>query len=109
MMNYQAVMYDPIYRQFGVPGLLAVDSSYDIVVMDKSVPTADGLPLETLSTLPHARVRMVEFLALGLDPNTIDDNTITFNGVTWTIKAHQYVPSPNGRDDGELALILEEV
>lgn len=108
-MDYQGLMLDPIYNTLGVPGVIHVDTAEsNIVVMDKSVPSEGNIGVETLSFLPHARVRVVEFLARGLNPDDIDGNTIVFNGVTWTIKSHQYVPSPNGRSDGELALILEE-
>lgn len=112
-MDYQALLYDPIYARLGVAGTIALDDSDGttaaVKVIDKTAGVALNLGDTAVDTVkPAARVRMVELAEHDLVPSDIDGGTLTFNSKTWTIKGFLLLPSPNGEADGEALLFLIE-
>lgn len=111
-MDYQAVLYDPIYARLGVSATLTPlepGLSVSLTVIDKTAGIAIDLGDTSLQTVkPAAAVRMVELSENDLEPADVDGGTITFNGKTWTIKGFMPKPSPNGEADGEVLLFLIE-
>jgi hypothetical protein len=122
-MDYQALLYDPVYAAIGVPAVLApasgLTTQVDLTVIDKTAGADVGVShaakgsigaasfgIETVH--PVAAVRMAELRANGLTRDDLDMSAITFNGRTWRVRSHVLKPSPNGLDDGEAWLILTE-
>lgn len=102
-MDYQSLLYNPIYDALGVP---AVILGKTVTVIDKTagVAIADKTQIETIR--PVANVRAKELSEKSLIVADLPENIINFNGNNWRIKACRAVPSPNGIADGEYILIL---
>jgi hypothetical protein len=123
-MDYQAILFDPIYMIQGVPARITLDSDYvsefpsesesedgvfDLTVIDKTagVDLSFGGDAGNVATLvPAASVRVKELTAHGLTAEMLVQGAIEFNGATWTIKSTKPRPSLKGEGDGELYLIL---
>src|SRR5690242_2297161 len=110
MIDYEAVLYDPIYSAFGTPAsLTTVDGTIaELTVIDKTagVLIDEGNGLSFATTKPAACVRISELAAADLTRSGIKRAAISFNGSDWEITATQPKPNPSGA--GELYLILEE-
>jgi hypothetical protein len=102
-MDYQSLLYDPIYNMLGVP---ATGLDQTITVIDKT--TGVAIPDKTLieTVRPVANVRAKELAQKNIAVADLPENIITFNGNDWRIKTTRSVPSPNGEADGEYMLIL---
>jgi hypothetical protein len=109
-VDYQALLYDPIYNALGVDAVLhmgieagdvplrAIDKTAGIIINQ-------AIGLETVS--PAATVRAAELAAAGVPLADIYSRTLTLNGRDWTVASWRRKPSPNGADDGEVYLILD--
>ncbi len=110
MLDYQSLLLDPVYAQFGLPATLTTrgNSTVSLTVRDKTQPTQfTGFGVECNAFTPAARVRMAEILAAGLSPeNDVQGGHIEFNGKRWAIKSYEYVPTAAGINDGQLKLLL---
>lgn len=109
-MDYQNLLYDPIYGVIGVPAVLRMGSSLgnvDVTAIDKTVGVvvSQGVDLQTDS--PAATIRAAELIAAGIGLENLDGRTLTLNGVDWRISSHHLNPSPRGESDGEVYLILD--
>jgi hypothetical protein len=112
MIDFGALLYDPIYAVLGVPALLtpATDASeIPLTVIDKTegVVIDEGNSISISTIKPAAVVRMSEISAKGMVRADLKQGIIRFNSGNWTIVAIQPKPSPSG--PGELYLILEAV
>jgi hypothetical protein len=112
-MDYQSLLYDPIYDVIGVEARLVAAPGHPpvtVTVIDKTA----GLPLvgdggmEIETVRPAAMVRVAELIARGLCREAIDGGTVAFSCKCWKIESSRPAPSPKGERDGELMLILSE-
>lgn len=107
-MDYQALLYNPIYNTLAVAATLVtatgVTASVKVKDETKGVAVADKTLIETVK--PGCFVRAAELASNGIARADLTDGSITFNGSSWRIKATQPKPSPNGEADGEYLLIL---
>jgi hypothetical protein len=112
LLDYQALMYAPVYDTFGQAATLATTGgdSIAITIVNKTAPSPfAGFGVEFQAFKPSAMVRMAELLTANLVP--IDDilgGELTMDGKTWSIKSYEHVPSPVGVNDGELRLFLKD-
>ena len=107
-MDYQALLYGPIYRTFGVGATLALDAgAVALTVLDKTAGVTVGQAVEVQTVLPAAIVRATELAAAGVARAGLDGRQLAFNGKTWRIASWHAEPSPNGEDDGEVYLFLD--
>lgn len=106
MIDFNAVLLDPVYDAFGVAASLEASGTVMITVIDdtQSVALDTNTGLQFAAAKPAARVRLSELAANGIVREDLKDATITFNGNSWTITATQPKPLPDG--PGELYLIL---
>ena len=102
-MDWQTLLYDPIYNAIGVT---ATGLSASVTVIDKTsgVAIPDRTQIETVK--PVANVRAMELSAKGIALADLPESVITFNGNDWRIKTTRAIPSPAGEADGEIMLIL---
>lgn len=109
MPDWTAEVLAPLYAEFGVPASLVLDTGTydDLTAIDETAGAALPGPVEVESVRPAACLMVRDLADRGIDPGQLDDGTITLNGKTWTIIAHQMRPSTNGEADGEVALKLE--
>jgi hypothetical protein len=107
-MDFQSLLYDPIYDAIGVSASLtsSAGTTASITVLDRTsgVAVADRTLIETIK--PACVVRAVELAANSIARADLSNGNITFNGATWRIKGTQARPSPNGEADGEYLLFL---
>lgn len=103
-LDYQLLLYDPIYNALGVDGLL--DGITPLRIFDKTdgfeIPDRNGIQ----TVRPVAFVRTAELELRNIDIGNLPETLLTFNNNTWRIKATRQVPSPNGENDGQTMLIL---
>lgn len=111
-MDYQAILYDPIYNTQGVDAVLAFASGeqYDLVVLDKTlgIDVGDGVQAQTIRPAAVARIPELTALGIGIERFMEEGTKITFNGFTWNIETTRNRPSPNGELDGEVFMFLSE-
>lgn len=109
-MDYQALLYDPIYNALGVSAQLdlGTDGIVPLTVIDKTAGIAVGDGVEVHTIKPACDARMVELLSVGVSFDELENAPITFNGKTWTVTHHELRPSPRGENDGELRMFLSQ-
>jgi hypothetical protein len=110
MVDYSALLFDPVYAELGVP---AVIGSSDITVIDdtrrKALPVQAGTQAaEVRSVGPGAFVRIPELIAKGITRDVWLGAMIVFNDRTWTVRSYELRGSPNGEDAGEVLFLLKE-
>lgn len=108
MIDFAALLLDPVYDTLGVEASLEASGTVTLTVLDKT----EGVMLESqnggfqlATSKPAACVRISELTANSLTRADLRDAQITFNGNDWKIVATQPKPLPSG--SGELYLILQ--
>jgi len=110
MIDYSALLYDPIYDVLGVPATLTAGASeVELTVIDETRPkTETSSGVQASSVGPGVYVRMPEFAAKGIAAGEWDGALLTFNGRSWIVRKGDVLGSPNGEDLGEVRLSLME-
>lgn len=106
-MNFQGLLYNPIYNSFLCSDATFLSTGATLRVFDATT----GLPIPDARTQietvrPVCFVRAAELASKNIALADLPESLITFNGNTWRIKANRPVPSPAGEADGEIMLIL---
>jgi hypothetical protein len=111
MIDYNAMLYDPVYAGIGVVATLNVAGDAEGVVVTviddtrpKSLPAGSA---EVRGVGPGAYVRIPELTTNGITRDLWLDATLTFNGRSWTVRSYELRGSPNGEDLGEVHLFLK--
>jgi hypothetical protein len=90
MIDFDALVFGPVYDTFGQPAVLTIGpSSYDVVVIDHTqgvtVDEAGSIGVQTIR--PAADVRRSALARIGLAAGDLLDGQIELNDVTWSIKS----------------------
>lgn len=104
MVDYSALLYDPVYGELGVDATL---NGVAITVIDDTrakVQTSGGV--EVRSVGPGAFARIPELTAKGIAREAYKGATLIFNGRTWEVRSYELRGSPNGEDLGEVRFLL---
>jgi hypothetical protein len=110
IVDYGALLYDPVYAEIGVP---AVIGTTGITVIDDTrrkplpVVSATGLA-EVRSMGPGAFARVYELAAKGITRDVWLGAPLAFNGRTWMVRSYELRGSPAGEDAGEVLFLLKE-
>lgn len=108
MIDYNSLLYDPLYQARGVAATLNSSGGATVsikVIDDTGGETIEGLgAVETIS--PSCRARVKELTANNVAMTDLDNGSIEFNGASWRIKAHKMMPNSNGENDGQVRLML---
>lgn len=110
-MDYAALLYGPIYDQFGVSAQLTPSgstSAVPVVAIDKTKGVDVSGAMDIWSLRPAAIVRMQDLTDQGVTLSEIDGARIGFNGKSWLIDSHYMKPSPHGEASGEVMLFLTD-
>jgi hypothetical protein len=104
MIDFDALVFAPVYDTFGQPAVLTIgSSSHDVVVIDHTrgvtVDEVGSIGVQTIR--PAADVRRSALAKLGIVVNDVIDAEIEFKAMAWRIKS----VVENG---DELRLILME-
>ena len=106
MIDYSALLYDPVYAEIGVS---AVMGSGEITVIDDTRPkTNTSEAAEVRSVGPGAFARIPELTAQGITRDVWVGAMIAFNDRNWTVRSYELRGSPNGEDLGEVRFLLKE-
>ena len=111
MIDYSALLYDPIYAELGVEATLTVGvaSPVALTVIDETrSKTRTESGVETSSVGPGAFVRIPELVAKGVTRDQWIGAVLTFNGRNWIVREAPVQGSPNGEDLGEVRFLLKE-
>ena len=110
-MDYQSLLYGPVYATLGVEATLTLDATdaepVTLTVLDKTAGVELGDKITISTILPAATVRVSELASNGVSIASLRLAMITFGGKDWAVMRHEYRPSPNGEVDGEILLVLE--
>jgi len=109
MIDYQTLLYGPIYGFHGVDALITTTAgNVSVVVLDRTYGASEklghGMVVETIT--PMCRVRMPELMSQISSLALLDMASVIFSNRSWRIRSYEPKPSPNGEDDGELELML---
>jgi len=111
MIDYSALLYDPVYAELGVPATLSAGTAGEITltVLDDTRPkTNTSGSVEVRSVGPGAYARIPELASNGIARDDYMDAELTFNGRTWVVRSYELRGSPNGEDVGEVRFLLKE-
>jgi hypothetical protein len=113
MVDYSALLYDPVYAELGVLATLSAGTvgEIELTVIDKTrrksnTTNTDSGGVDVRSIGPAAAARMPELIAKGITRDDFKGAALTFNGRSWTVRTHELTGSPNGEDFGEVLLLL---
>jgi hypothetical protein len=120
MVDYSALLYDPVYAAIGVPATLSGTAFGDVslTVIDDTRPATASTStvgmrsistsaLEMRSVGPGAFARIPELESNGIDRADYIDAELTFNGRAWIVRSYELRGSPNGEDLGEVRFLLK--
>jgi hypothetical protein len=114
MIDYSALLYDPVYAQIGVPAVLTAAGTVgeiELTVIDETrakaqtTSTASG-PIDVRSVAPGAVARIPELTAKGIVRAEYKGSTLTFNGRSWIVRSYELTGNPNGEDLGQVRFLL---
>ena len=90
MIDFDTLVFGPVYGTFGQPAVLKIgSSSHAVVVIDntKGVTVDEGGVIGVQTIRPAADVRRSALVGLGIAFGDLVDGEIAFNNTTWRIKS----------------------
>ncbi len=90
MVDFDAVVLDPVHQTFGELAVLSIgSSSYDVVVIDntKGVSVEDGSIAGMHTIRPAVDVRRSVLVSHGITPGVLVGGQIVFATTAWRIKS----------------------
>lgn len=113
MIDYSALLYDPVYAEIGVPAVLTAAGTAGeiaLTVIDDTRPkTQTSSSVEVRSVGPGAYARIPELAGNGIARDDYMDAMLRFNGRNWVVRSYELRGSPNGEDVGEVRFLLKAV
>lgn len=107
MIDYSALLYDPVYAEIGVDATM---NGVELTVIDDTrakIQASNGV--EVRSVGPGAFARIPELTAKGIEREAYKGSVLTFNGRSWEVRSYEVRGSPNGEDLGEVRFLLMAV
>jgi len=89
MLDFDGLVFGPVYDVFGQPAVLATDAGlFDLVVIDhtRGITVDEGGMVGVQTIRPAADIRRSALNALGISKKTLLDAQLTFGGASWLIK-----------------------
>jgi hypothetical protein len=113
MIDYSALLYDPVYAEIGVPATLTAAGTAGevaLTVIDDTRPkTQTSSTVEVRSVGPGAYARIPELAGNGIARDDYTDAVLMFNGRSWVVRSYEIRGSPNGEDAGEVRFLLKAI
>jgi anti-sigma factor RsiW len=110
MIDYSALLFDPVFGELGVQATLIASGTageVELTVIDETrrkIQASNGV--EVRSVDPAAVVRVPELIAKGVARELWRNSVLTFNGKNWSIRNYDTLGSPNGEDLGLVRFLL---
>ena len=111
MLDYGALLYDPVYAEIGVEAQF-VNGEFEValtVIDDTRPKSLMAGSAEVRDVGPGAFVRIPELTANGIAREDYMHAMLTFNGRAWTVRSYELRGSPNGEDLGEVRFLLKAI
>lgn len=106
-IDWQTAIYDPLYGIFGVVATLDTGTENEVTVIDQTAGIEIGASSVDLPVIsPAALVRVAELDEKEISEESLLEASLTIRGITWTIKNVAAKPGPDGKNSGELMLLL---
>ena len=108
MMDYSALLFDPVFGELAVPATM---NGIDVTVIDETraksqtTGSASGV-VDVRSVGPAAVARIPELTGKGIARADYKDAALSFNGRSWAVRSYDLLGSPNGEDLGLVRLFL---
>jgi hypothetical protein len=113
MIDYSALLYEPVYAELGVPATLTTGTAGEVVltVIDDTRPKIQpsGSGVDVSSVGPGAFVRIPELAENGIARSEWIGAVLTFNGRSWVVREAPVQGSPNGEDLGQVRFLLRAI
>jgi len=106
-IDWDTALYDPLFGVFGV--VAAIDTGTvqaDLTVIDQTQGIEIGDDVDRPVISPAVFVRVAEITENGLTEDALLEATLTLRGIAWTVKNVAAKPGPDGKNSGELMLLL---
>ena len=90
MIDFDALVFEPVYGTFGQPAVLTLGrSSYDLVVVDhtKGVIVDEVGSIGVQAIRPAVDLRRTSLVKFGLVTRDLVDGEVEFNDTAWRIKS----------------------
>lgn len=111
MIDFNAATFAPVFALYGVTATLTpnhIGGPFPFPVIDRTrgmVVELDGGAVETYEAA--ALARMDDLTNAGVYvASDLDGGTLSMNGEDWTVIAHRRLPTPEGRANGLLLIVL---
>jgi hypothetical protein len=112
MLDYSALLYDPVYNELGVEAQF-INGEFEVTlsVIDDTRPKVlpAGATADVRGMGPGAFVRIPELERNGITRDDWMDASLNFNGRSWVVRSYELRGSPNGEDLGEVRFLLKAV
>lgn len=112
MIDYSALLYDPVFAELGVPAVLTAGTSGEVsltVIDETRSKTQTNGGVDVSSVGPGAFVRIPELVENGIARGEWIGSVLTFNGRSWIVREAPVQGSPNGEDLGLVRFLLRAV
>lgn len=112
MLDYSALLYDPVYAGIGVPATFTTSLlEVSLTVIDDTRPKLlpAGANADVRGMGPGAFVRIPELEENGIARDDWMNASLSFNGRSWVVRSYELLGSPNGEDSGEVRFLLKAV
>jgi len=107
MIDYSALLYDPVYAEIGVPATM---DGTAITVIDDTRPKVIPAGMADVRGMgPGAFARIPELEANEIARDDWQDALLVFNGGSWLVRSYELRGSPNGENLGEVRFLLKAV
>ena len=90
MIDFDALVFGPVYGTFGRAAVLTIGpSSYDVILIDhtRGVTVDEGGSIGVQTIRPAADVRRSALARFGIVAGDLADGEIAFDGAAWRIKS----------------------
>ena len=90
MLDFDGLVFGPVYDVFGQPAVLATDAGlFDVVVIDhtRGITVDEGGMVGVQTIRPAADIRRSALNALGISKKHLLDAQLMFGGASWQIKS----------------------
>jgi len=110
MLDYSALLYDPVYNEIGVEAQF-INGEFEVTlsVIDDTRPKLlpAGINADVRGMGPGAFVRIPELERNGISRDDWMDASLNFNGRSWLVRSYELRGSPNGEGSGEVLFLLK--
>lgn len=108
MIDFDALLYDPLYANYGTAAVITptmgASVAATVIDMTRGVEITSGVELPVIR--PACFIRRTELASAGLTEQVLLAGAVSMNGAVWNISDIRPRPGPGGANTGEVILVL---